>query len=66
MTYRTDDPLRDWDRYYDEQEGKAERLPKCAACGEPIFQDRAVRIGDDWYCDECLDEMREEIEYDDF
>ena len=38
------------------------RLPKCCLCGEPIQQEDAVRLGNDWYCDDCLDDSRESIE----
>lgn len=40
-----------------------QHLPVCSICGEPIWQEMAVHIGDDWYCDECLKEAREVTEY---
>lgn len=30
------------------------RLPVCTCCEEPIQQDRAVCINDEWFCNECL------------
>lgn len=59
--YYTDDPVKDFERWDREQERALERLPVCECCGEHIQQEDAVRIGGDWYCDECIDGMREEI-----
>lgn len=36
-------------------------LPKCCLCDEYIWQDAAVHIGGNWYCDECLEENREAV-----
>lgn len=55
------DPIDDFERWDDEQSRMLERLPKCERCGEPIQQESAVRIDNDYYCDECLAEMREWI-----
>ena len=55
----SDDPVADFERYDAEQENELQRLPVCCECGNPIQQEKAVRINGDWYCDECLDEMRE-------
>ena len=59
--YRTDDPLADFHRHDAEQHRQLKHLPKCTECGEPIQQDDAVNIHGDWYCDTCLDDMRERI-----
>jgi len=37
------------------------RLPTCEECGEPIMQFSAVYIKGDYYCDECLKNMRREL-----
>lgn len=58
----TDDPLADFHRYDSEQEEKLEHLPRCGYCNEPIQQEMAVHIENDWYCDECLELMREYID----
>ncbi len=50
-----------WERHDAEQNRWLERLPKCSICGEPIQQDMAVCIHGDWYCDDCLDDMRKEV-----
>lgn len=56
------DPEREF--YYREylNAKRLARLPVCKRCGEPIDQDYAVCIGDDWYCDNCLDYMRIPLE----
>ena len=61
MFYRTDDPLADLRRWEEEQEKKLKRLPLCICCEEHIRQDDAVCIDGDYYCDECLADMRERI-----
>ena len=55
------DPLRDFDRWDAKRQERLDRLPKCAECGHPIQQDDAVCIGNKYYCDECLDNLRESI-----
>ena len=55
----TDDPIADFDRYEAEKEKALKKLPKCTRCDEHIQQDKAVCIDGDYYCDECLDDMRE-------
>lgn len=57
----TDNPERDFDRWNAEQEDWLARLPVCCDCGNPIQQEDAVRIDGKWYCDDCLDMMREGI-----
>lgn len=52
------DPEREFD-YRDYLNAKRlARLPVCKRCGDPIDQEDAVCIGEDWYCDNCLDDMR--------
>ena len=60
--FYTDDPVADSMRYQRGQERKLNRLPKCWCCDEPIQQERAVRIGGAWYCDDCLNDFREDVE----
>ena len=56
----TNDPIRDFELYDAEQEEKAEKLPRCSCCGEPIFDDYFYRIDDEIYCEDCLNnEFRE-------
>lgn len=58
----TDDPVSDFNKWDDEQQKRLERLPVCCHCDEPIQQEHAVHIDDCWYCDKCIDGMREYIE----
>lgn len=62
---RTDDPLRDLDRWLDEQDRKEAMLPRCSECGKPIYDDYYFEIDDKIYCQKCLDEnfMRSTEDY---
>ena len=64
--YRTNDPEADLKRWLEDETEKEmkylAKLPKCSECKEPIQQDDAVCLNGKWYCDECLDDMREDIE----
>jgi formylmethanofuran dehydrogenase subunit E len=52
-----------YDKYDREMERLRRQLPECCHCGEPIQQERAVRIDGNWYCDDCLsDYFREVVE----
>lgn len=59
--FMTDDPVADFNRWDAELQRLLERLPKCTVCCEPIQQEDAVCINGDYYCDNCLDNMRERI-----
>ncbi len=41
-----------------------ERLPVCFCCEEPIQQETAVCLDGTFYCDECLDNNRVEVDMD--
>lgn len=57
------DPIEDF-HYYDRNlEDTLENLPICCECGEAIQQDTAVKIGSDWYCDECLSSFRKSVDF---
>lgn len=58
MFIRTDDPIRDHMAWEQEQERQLAHLPKCAECGEPIQQEKAVYIDGHYYCDDCLEDNR--------
>ena len=52
--YYTDDPIRDFARR-DAAEARYEsKLPTCAHCGEPIFDEYLYVIDGEPYCEECL------------
>ena len=54
----SDDPLKDFERWDAAREEELESLPHCVCCGEPIQQDTAVFLDNEWYCDECLKSFR--------
>ena len=58
----TDDPVADFERHDAKQQKKLERLPVCCCCEEHIQQEKAVYMDGRWYCDGCLDDMREDTE----
>ena len=57
---RTDDPVRDAERYFTELERQAEerleKLPVCSECGCPIEDDWLYEFNDELICPECLEE----------
>ena len=55
------DPVGEANRHFADEYDGLKDLPVCANCGEPIQQESAVKIGDKWYCDACLDDAREWI-----
>lgn len=62
MSDYTPDNYDAFERREREIASEEQHLPVCCLCGEHIWQDTAVRIGNDWYCDECLDDAREGID----
>lgn len=52
--YRTNNPVADFERHDAEQEAMLERLPRCGYCDNPIQDDMAWEVNDEWYCDECF------------
>ena len=61
-TYRGVNLARDIDQYLAAEDCALARYPICCRCGEHIQQETAVRIGKDYYCDDCLDALREQID----
>ena len=51
----TDNPVADAERYMAEQERELQKLPKCSECGEPIMDDYFYKIGEELYCQDCMD-----------
>lgn len=60
----TDDPVRDAERYFLDWELKLERLPLCCICGDPIQDEKALYLNDEWICDSCVDDNRRWVEED--
>lgn len=55
MYFRTDDPLRDFDRYDMAMAQKEARLPVCDKCGERIH-DNFFIIGGEILCENCVND----------
>lgn len=55
--YRTDDPVKDAERYDAEQEAELKKMPKCSKCGEHIQDGYLFDIEDTLYCEECAYEL---------
>lgn len=58
---RTDDPVADFLEYDAKQQEWLERRPVCKECGEHIQDEKPVCIHGDYYCDECIENMRKWI-----
>lgn len=58
----TDDPVADFYRHDQKQTKWLNSLPICQRCGEAIQQERAVCIDGFWYCDDCIEHYRKEID----
>lgn len=59
----TDDPVRDHDRYQEEQNKWLEKMPVCSICDEYIQDDYLYEINDEVICEECLkDNFRKNVE----
>lgn len=57
----TDDPERDFAEWDAEQQEKLDKLPICSECEEHIQQEDAVCIHGEWFCDDCLNDMRKDV-----
>ena len=56
MSFRTDDPERDFERYDAEQEAELEKMPVCSYCCQPIQDEKLCEIEGTLYCMECFEE----------
>ena len=54
MYFRTDDPLRDFDRYDAMMADREAKLPQCEKCGEPINDDEYFEINSEILCEKCM------------
>lgn len=55
MMSRTDDPIADFNRYEDAIDRELAKLPKCSECDQPIQDENAYLINDEWICEDCMD-----------
>ena len=61
MSY-TDNPIADFDDYSYRQEKWLKSRPECAWCGQPIQDESAYYVNNDWCCERCMEEMRRWID----
>jgi formylmethanofuran dehydrogenase subunit E len=63
MSYRTDNPIADFEKHDAEQQKALEQLPKCCECGDPIQEDWCFEYNGEPICEDCLyDNHRKSIE----
>ena len=56
MRYYSDDPVRDAERYMEDQDRRLERLPVCCECGEPVQDDTAYESNGECICVRCMED----------
>lgn len=61
MPFRTDDPIRDFDNWDDEQNRWLARRPVCADCDNHIQDEEAYYIDGEWICINCMDSYLREV-----
>lgn len=59
---RSDDPIRDFDRWDTEQWLQEMKRPVCNDCGNPIMDDYMWEFHGLFYCEKCLKDHRIDIE----
>ena len=57
----TDDPVRDAERYYEEQDEWLSHRPVCSICGEHIQDDHYYSIFGDIICPSCISSYIEDF-----
>jgi len=60
--YRSSCLAHDIERFLAEEDHALAQYPVCCRCGNHVQQDSIVRIDGNYYCDECLNALRESIE----
>lgn len=60
--YYSDDPYRDFTRWDNDREEWLINRPVCDGCGDHIQDDYGYRIGDELYCQNCIDGWKEFID----
>ena len=55
MSYYSEDPIRDAERYMADQERRLQQCPICSDCDEPIQDDHYYLINDEVICKNCLE-----------
>ena len=50
----TDNPLKDFALWSDNQEEKLNKRPECTECGCHIQEEYGYLINGEWYCERCI------------
>ena len=61
MSRITDDPIRDAERWIEEQDKKLETAPRCDYCGEVLY-DYYFDIMGDHVCENCINDMKRTVD----
>ena len=63
VMYFTDDPVKDYDRYAEEQDKQLKKMPVCSYCDEHIQDEHLYEINDEVICEECINQnFRKNVE----
>lgn len=54
MSFYSDDPVADFERYDAAQQDKLKELPECSECGEPIQDEHYYEFDCYFYCENCV------------
>lgn len=60
----TDDPLRDFALWSDDQEEKLNKRPCCILCNNHIQDEYGYEIDGEWYCEDCIRDSKKYFEGD--
>lgn len=58
----TDNPVADAEAYYNECEERIANRPVCSCCDYPIQDETYYRIGNDIYCNRCMEGFKEWVD----
>lgn len=61
---RSDDSLRDFALWDDDQEEKLNKRPLCNYCGQRIQDDCYYELNGEIYCQDCIDDNKRYFEED--
>lgn len=62
MTIRTNDPIKDAENYMKMQERLLQKRPVCVLCGEHIQDEDCYYINHEYYCNDCIEDCKREVE----
>lgn len=66
MSFYSDDPVQDFNRWDMELERKRARRPQCEMCEEHIQDETAILLHGHWICEKCINNNREIVDEFDF